>query len=108
MNEAHSIRICLSTVPTAQFAKQLAATLVEERLAACVQILPAINSIYHWQGKLCDETESMLFIKTSFDKIVELEKRITELHPYDTPEILVIAPQSSNSKYADWLNEYLA
>lgn len=83
-------RLALTTCVDSDSAASLAALLVERRVAACVNIVPGIRSIYRWQGKIEDETECLLIIKTVADRVVELKASIAELHSYDVPELIVL------------------
>jgi periplasmic divalent cation tolerance protein len=86
-------------------AQSIAQSLVEEKLAACVSILPAVKSIYIWQEQICHEQESLLLIKTSRASWVSLEKRIKELHSYTVPEILALPIEAGHQPYIQWLLE---
>ena len=96
--------VVLVTAPHDQ-AAPLARTLVEERLAACVNILAGVRSIYRWQGKLSDDDECLLVIKTRRESMELLTKRICALHPYEVPEVLALAVDSEvgNPRYLEWL-----
>jgi periplasmic divalent cation tolerance protein len=85
-------------------AESIAKPLIEEKLAACVSILPAAKSIYMWQGKLCQEKECLLFIKTNRARFNTLEKRIKELHTYEVPEIIALSIEKGYAPYLAWLN----
>ena len=95
--------LVLTTYPADGDAEQLAATLVEERLAACVNILPTMRSIYRWQGKVEKADERQLLIKTSLGRIRALEKRVKELHPYDVPEFVALTIDKTAKDYLSWL-----
>lgn len=96
------LRVALVTVPDMGCAETLARTLVGERLAACVSILPNVRSIYTWEGKLEDSSELLLLVKTSAGKVGALERRVGELHPYDTPEFVVLTPEAVAERYLGW------
>src|SRR5215217_794053 len=85
----------------------LAEQLVKARLAACVQIIPQITSIYVWEGKIEKETEQLLLIKTSEEKYAEVEDLIRELHTYEVPEIIAIDPARVSESYRGWLESTL-
>lgn len=80
-------------------------TLVEERLAACANLVPGLTSIYMWQGVLKREPECLMLIKTSADRFEALRKRLRELHPYELPEILALAVHAGDPDYLAWLTE---
>ena len=98
------MRVVLCTCPP-DSAAGIAGTLVSERLAACVNILPVVRSIYRWEGELCDDAESLLVIKTTADRLEELTRRLLACHPYDVPEIIALPIQASegNPDYLAWL-----
>ena len=93
----------LSTFPDADKAAQVARVLVEERLAACVNLVPTVRSIYRWQGQIQDDAESLAVIKTTAERYPDLAARLAELHPYDVPEILALALEDGHAKYLAWL-----
>jgi periplasmic divalent cation tolerance protein len=95
--------LVFTTLPSADKAAELAKVLVEERLAACANLLPAIRSIYHWQGKLHDENEVLVLLKTRAEHLERLKLRILELHPYEVPEVLAVPVESGYQPYLDWL-----
>ncbi len=84
--------VVLTTVPDADTGARIAATLVEERLAACVNVLPGIRSIYRWEGKLRDDAEALLVAKLPKDRLAKYSARMTALHPYQVPEIVALEP----------------
>ncbi len=88
-------------------ATRIANALVEERLAACVNILPAVQSIYRWQGAVERASELLLLIKTTPAQFNALRDRIGELHSYDTPEVIAVPIVNSSEKYLAWLREQL-
>ena len=96
-------RIVLTSLGSAKDASRLARTLVEERLAACVTILPGAASIYRWKDKLETADEVVLLIKTTEDQLAALEKRLKELHSYETPEFLVLKVEGGSEEYLAWL-----
>jgi periplasmic divalent cation tolerance protein len=95
--------LVLTTFPADGDADKFAATLVEERLAACVNILAPMRSIYRWQGKIERADERQLLIKTSLSRLRALEKRLKELHPYDVPEFLALMVDKTANDYLSWL-----
>jgi len=85
----------------------MATILVEERLAACVNLVPGLTSIYRWQNSLQREPECLLLIKTSAARFESLRARLRVLHPYDTPEIVGLPITHGDSEYLQWLTENL-
>jgi periplasmic divalent cation tolerance protein len=97
--------IALTTLPADADAAEFGRTLVDERLAACVNLLPVMESIYRWEGKIEFEAERQLVIKTSRDRVSELWDRVRELHPYEVPEFVVIPIVDGNEAYLRWIGE---
>ncbi len=83
-------------------ADEIAETLINERLAACVNIAP-VKSVYSWEEKLCRDEESLLIIKSTSDTYTQLEKRIKQIHPYDIPEIIAIKAKAVEPDYLKWV-----
>ncbi len=83
----------------------LARTLVERKLAACVNLVPAVRSIYAWQGEIHDETEVLLITKTTRARFAALAAALRELHSYDVPEIIALEPWAVDPAYAAWLED---
>lgn len=102
MNQSEAV-IALSTVDSEKEARKIAKVLVESRLAACINIIPKVTSIYEWKGELCEETEFLLVIKTSLAKVEELKAMVEELHPYDVPELIVSPVVDGLPDYLSWL-----
>ncbi len=97
--------LILSTTDTLDLAQQIAAALVEEHEAACVNIIPGIRSIYRWEGKVCNETECLLLIKSSQEKFETVRARIRQLHSYQVPEIIAVPITAGDPSYLAWLGE---
>lgn len=97
--------VVYSTCPDAACADRLARTLVEERLAACVNAVPGIRSTYRWQGQIEQADEVLLMIKTSRDRLDALTARLQELHPYELPEVLAVEVCDGLDAYLAWLTE---
>ena len=93
----------LTTLPAAADAAAFARTLVDERLAACVNLLPVMQSVYRWQEAVQQDDERQLVIKTWRDCLASLEARMNSLHPYDVPEFLVLDAGGGSSAYLEWL-----
>jgi periplasmic divalent cation tolerance protein len=97
--------VVLTTLDEQSDASVLARTLVEERLAACVNVLPAMRSIYRWQGSVESAQERQLIIKTTTDRLPALKARLAVLHPYEVPEMLVLTVADASASYGRWLEE---
>lgn len=95
--------VVFSTFPSSDKAAEIARTLVDERLAACVNLIPSMRSIYRWQGQMCDETEALTVIKTTTEQLDALTARLTELHPYDLPEVIALPVTGGHEPYLAWL-----
>lgn len=93
-----------STTPSAEVAKNVSATLVRDRLAACVQAVPGISSTYWWDGKVNTDQEHLLIIKTRHELFDQLADAIKKLHPYNTPEIVAQPIVAGSQKYLDWID----
>jgi periplasmic divalent cation tolerance protein len=98
------LRIVLTTIDEDR-AAELSERLVEERLAACVNVSAPMRSTYRWKGSIEHEIECQLVIKTSAAHLKELERRLSELHPYELPEFIVVRPEQSSAAYASWVGE---
>ena len=95
--------LVFTTLPSADKAAELGRVLVEERLAACANLIPAVRSIYRWQGKLQDENEVLVLLKTRAEHLERLKLRILELHPYEVPEVLAVPVEAGYQPYLEWL-----
>ncbi len=96
--------LVLSTIDTQQEAERIAQRLVEERLAACVNIVPKITSIYIWKKALERATEHLMLMKTAEDRLSSLIHRIKELHPYEVPEVIALPIEDGDSTYLEWIH----
>ena len=96
--------LVLTTLGADADAVGLARTLVEDRLAACVNVLPAMTSTYRWKGSVEQDREQQLVIKTTAEKVPALEARLRDLHPYELPEFVVLNAAAS-AAYAEWVTE---
>jgi periplasmic divalent cation tolerance protein len=99
------IRIALTTVGDADAARRLARALVEERLAACVNVVPGVESVYRWEGAVESAAEHLLVIKTTAAAWPRLLARLGTLHPYALPELVALAPGAVSAAYARWVGE---
>jgi len=104
MNE---VRVILCTFPDPQVADRVATQLVEKRLAACVNLLPGVRSVYRWQGKIETDSEVLALIKTTAGLLPRLGAELTSLHRYEVPEIIALDPASGSAPYAAWLKDSL-
>jgi periplasmic divalent cation tolerance protein len=101
--DSTELRVAFATAPDADVAARIARTLVEERLVACANLVANVRSIYRWQGKVEDEGEVMLVLKTRADRIDALGERLRALHPYAVPELIVLAIEDGLAPYLDWV-----
>lgn len=101
-------RLVLTTAPSQAEARKLARALVDRKLAACVSIIPRIESIYRWQGKVESAEEWLLVIKTTKARAKAVEKAIKELHSYEVPECIVISIEGGSKEYLAWLGEQVS
>jgi periplasmic divalent cation tolerance protein len=99
------VRVVLMTAPDPATAERLGATLVEERLATCANVLPSLSSVYWWQGKVEKASESLLLLKTVEGRVPALRERAVRLHPYEVPELLVIEVADGFQPYLDWVRQ---
>ena len=97
--------LVLTTLPASADAAAFGARLVDERLAACVNVLPPMESVYRWQGAVERGTERQLIMKTTGDRLSALRKRIGELHPYEVPELLVLPVIEGSNAYLRWITD---
>ncbi|MBW2262191.1 MAG: divalent-cation tolerance protein CutA [Deltaproteobacteria bacterium] len=97
--------VVLCTVPDEEVGASLARTIVDERLAACVNLVPGLRSIYSWKGEIQDDREVLLIAKTRGSLFGVLRERIVSLHPYDVPEIVALSAADCHGPYLDWVHE---
>jgi periplasmic divalent cation tolerance protein len=100
-----SATLTLVTCPTAAVGRRLGAALVRERLAACVNVVPGLTSIYRWKGKVETAREVLLLVKSTAARAKRLASRVKELHPYETPEVLTLRIASGDAAYLRWLGD---
>ena len=98
-------RVVLTTVSSLEEARRMASSLVEQRLAACVNILNGIQSVYRWQGAVEESSEVLLLMKTRVEKLEALEAAVRSLHSYEVPEFLVLPANGGSSAYLKWIDE---
>lgn len=101
---AHEI-VVLVTAASKEEASQIAGQLVEEKLAACANIIPGVRSIFSWRGEICDESEVLLIIKTTRKNLSLLVEMVEEIHSYEVPEIIALPIVGGSEAYLSWLNE---
>ncbi|MEW6997908.1 divalent-cation tolerance protein CutA [Colwelliaceae bacterium BS250] len=97
-------QVVLSNCPDTKTAERIAHRLIADRLAACVNIMPNVSSVYSWQNEIQQDTEVMLIIKSKKSQFVQLESLITELHPYEVVEVIALDIQQGNEPYLNWIN----
>ena len=102
-NETGDAIVVLMTAASGEEAARLADMLVGAQLAACVQILPEMESVYRWQGRIERQSEVLLLAKTTKEKFEELEREVRALHSYDTPEIIAIPVVAGSARYLTWV-----
>lgn len=98
-----SPRLVLVTAPDADVARRVATVLVEERLAACANLIHGVTSVFRWEGAVQEEGEILLVFKTRAAHLEAFERRLAELHPYDVPECVAVAPDRVAADYLAWL-----
>ena len=95
--------VVLVTVPTPQRAAEIARAVVEERLAACGNVVPGLRSIYRWEGEVQEDEEALLLLKTTRARFEALRARVLALHPYDVPEVIALPVEAGSAAYLDWI-----
>lgn len=101
------MRLLLSTCPAAH-AERIARALVDERAAACVNVVPGVVSIYRWKGEVMRDDEVLLVMKTRDDKLSALREALRRVHPYELPEIVALSPAEVDEAYARWVDDETA
>ena len=97
------VRILLSTIDNEKRAQQIAYQLTKERLAACVNIISNVTSVYKWKGETEQATECLLIVKTTKDRLEKLTARLVDLHPYDVPEVVTFSVEQGYPPYLEWV-----
>jgi periplasmic divalent cation tolerance protein len=95
--------VVLVTVPTPERAAEIARVLVEEKLAACGNVVPGLRSIYRWEGQVHDDQEALLVVKTARSRFEALRDRVLALHPYQVPEIVALPIEAGHAPYLAWI-----
>jgi periplasmic divalent cation tolerance protein len=103
VDQATDAIVVLITAGSREEAARLAEMLVGARLAACAQIMPEMESIYHWQGSVHRDPEFLLLVKTAQSKFIDLEREVRALHSYETPEIVALPVTAISAPYLEWL-----
>jgi len=101
---AQDVLVVLVTCPPER-AQQIATALVEERVAACVNVVPSLQSIYRWQGEVQSEGEALLIVKTAQDRFEALKQAVLKHHPYELPEVIAVAVDRGHAPYLEWVVE---
>jgi len=102
-DDSGGARVVWTTAPDRDTALRLARGLVERRLAACAQVLPGMTSVYRWEGAVQEDGEVLVLLKSTAARLPELEAWLRAQHPYDTPEIVALAPERVEPRYLAWL-----
>lgn len=97
------VLVVLSTFPTPDKAAEVARTLVGEQLAACVNLVSQIRSIYRWQGEISDDSETLALIKTTDERFEAMKARLVELHPYEVAEVIALPIEGGHAPYLAWV-----
>ncbi len=101
------VRVVLCTCPP-EHATTVARSILEQRLAACVNVVPGVRSLYWWNDTVAEDSESLLVIKTPQSRFADLEARLNEIHPYDVPEVLSLSVDEGANTYLSWVRESVA
>jgi periplasmic divalent cation tolerance protein len=107
--EPRKEHVCvLVTTPNISVARKIAAATLKEKLVACANLIPKVESHYWWEGKLESSSEVLMVFKTRTDKLPELERCVVKNHPYQTPEFIAFEIAAGNEKYLNWINDSVA
>jgi len=96
------VRVLLCTAPPGE-AEAVARALLETRLVACVNIVPGVRSLYRWEGRIADDAEALLVMKTTESHVAAVIEAVHNVHPYDVPEVLALAVDAGSPPYLDWV-----
>jgi len=108
VTEGRGPLVVLVTAPSEAMALELGQRLVDDRLAACVSVVPGVTSIFMWEGKREEASEALLVIKTRAERYPALQQRVLELHPYSVPEVLALAVEAGAPAYLRWVQDSVA
>tara|TARA_B100000927_G_scaffold121861_2_gene98258 strand:- start:1212 stop:1532 length:321 start_codon:yes stop_codon:yes gene_type:complete len=97
------VQIVLCSFPDLSKARHIGTLLIEKQLVACVNLIPSVESVFSWEGKITSEREVLAILKTTSERLVELEKEVLALHPYEVPEFLVVAADNGSEDYLRWV-----
>jgi periplasmic divalent cation tolerance protein len=97
------VLVALTTAPNVEVAERIGRSLVEERLAACANVLGGVTSIFRWKGAVERESEVLVILKTTAGEVEALERRVAELHPYEVPELLAFPIEVGHAAYLEWV-----
>jgi periplasmic divalent cation tolerance protein len=103
MESEERVFVVLCTFPSEEKARQIGTALVERQLVACVNLMPGVESIYRWEGKVCAEQEVLGILKTTAGRFEELRTALEELHPYEVPEVLALPVEAGSEQYLGWV-----
>jgi len=103
MSARQEALVVFVTAPSADKGMELGRALVQERLAACANLVPAIHSIYWWEGRVQEDGEALLLVKTTRDRFEALRDRVLALHPYQVPEVLALPVAAGSASYLEWI-----
>jgi len=101
----NEVLVVFVTAPDVGVARQIAFRLVQERLAACGNVLSGVTSVFRWEGDVQEEEEALLVLKTTVGSFRRLEERVRQLHPYDVPEVLALPAERGSEAYLEWVRE---
>jgi len=108
VTEGRGPLVVLVTAPSEAIALELGQRVVDDRLAACVSVVPGVTSIFMWEGKREEASEALLVIKTRAERYPALQQRVLELHPYSVPEVLALAVEAGAPAYLRWVQDSVA
>ncbi|WP_444996074.1 divalent-cation tolerance protein CutA [Aliikangiella sp. IMCC44359] len=101
---AGQFKLCLTSFDDHEVAKNISRILLQQKLVACVNISSPVASMYHWQDEIVEESEFVVIMKTTADKLSQLREQLLSLHPYDVPEMLIIDIEDGSTDYLNWIN----
>lgn len=105
MKEGPKVLTVFVTAPDREVALSLARQVVEERLAACANVMPNVTSVFRWEDSMREEPEVLLIFKTGAERVEALIERISDLHPYDVPEVLALPVEAGHGPYLEWVRD---